>query len=143
MDKNQQMKVYKMKEFKKILVVLYDKFNGSNVLITAELLERKEKMDEKTVQDYIIEHNLKISDYKAFWEKKFPKRYANELEPVMIIHNRDIKSVNGYLNYKLESKNKFNGMLVKDLIKEFSLEKNISLHALNEILKNNEITPIE
>ena len=107
------------------------------------MLERKEKMDKTTVQEYIIEHNLKLSDYKAFWENKFPKRYADEItNPVMIIHNDDIKSIRGYMNYKLESNNKFNGMEVKTLLNEFSLGKNISLHQLNEILKQNEIKPI-
>lgn len=128
---------------KKILVVLYHKYNGSNIKITNELLERKEQMDEKTVQEYIKDHKLNLSDYKAFWEKKFPNRYREDVtNPVMIIHNKDIKSIRGYMNYKLESNNKFNGMEVKTLLNEFSLNKNISLNQLNEILKENEIKPI-
>lgn len=129
-------------DLKKILVVLYDKYEGDNGKIVRELVERKEKMDEATVQEYILEHNLKLTDYVVYWEKKFPKRYMNELETIMIIHKRDIKSIKNYLNYKLQSDNNFNGMLVKDLIQEFNIPKNTSLNELNKLLIDNQIKPI-
>ena len=129
-------------DLKKILVVLYDKYEGDNGKIVRELVERKEKMDEATVQEYILEHNLKLTDYVVYLEKKFPKRYMNELETIMIIHKRDIKSIKNYLNYKLQSDNNFNGMLVKDLIQEFNIPKNTSLNELNKLLIDNQIKPI-
>ena len=130
------------KKLKKILVVLYDKYDGDNGKIVLELAERKEKMDEASVQEYIIEHNLKLTDYITFWEKRFPNRYKDDLEAMLIIHKDNIKSLRNYMNYKLHSDNNFNGMKVKGVLTEFNISRNTSLNEFNKLLIDNNIQPI-
>ena len=130
------------KKLKKILVVLYFKYDGDNGKIVLELAERKEKMDEASVQEYIIEHNLKLTDYITFWEKSFPNRYKDDLEAMLIIHKDNVKSLRNYMNYKLQSDNNFNGMKVKDVLTEFNISRNTSLNEFNKLLIDNNIQPI-
>lgn len=126
-----------LQENKKILIYLYHQFNGDNGKIITELMERKVKSDRETVNKFIKDNNIKLSDYKCMWESKFPKRYQEELSPVMIIHIKDIKSVKPILDKHIDKLN----MTVRELIKEMDLSTNISLSELNEILKENNIPP--
>ena len=113
------------KKLKKILVVLYDKYDGDNGKIVLELAERKEKMDEASVQ-----------------EQRFTNKYKDDLEAMLIIHKDNIKSLRNYMNYKLQSDNNFNGMKVKDVLTEFNISRNTSLNKINKLLIDNNIQPI-
>lgn len=126
-----------LQDNKKILIYLYHVFNGDNGKIITELMERKVKADRETVTNFIKEHNIKLSDYKCMWEKNFPKRYKDNLSPVMIIHVKDIKSVKAILHKIIPEYN----LTVREFINEFNLDRNISLSELNEILKENNCAP--
>lgn len=127
---------------KKILIYLYEQFNGDNGKIITELFENNLKASMVIVNQYIKDNNIRISDYRCVWEKKFPKRYIDDLNPSMIIHIKDIKSAKKVFNQTLISDDKrFSNMSVKDLIDEMGLDKNISLSQLNEILIENNIKP--
>ncbi len=127
---------------KKILIYLYHQFNGDNGKIITELMENNLKANMETVNKYIKENNLKLSEYKCMWEKKFPTRYKDDVNPTMIIHIKDIKSAKKVYNQFLETENaQFKGMTVREFIEACDIDKNISLSQLNELLKENDIKP--
>lgn len=126
-----------LQENKKILIYLYHQFNGDNGKIITELMERKVKSDRETVNKFIKDNDIKLSDYKCMWEKNFPKRYKDDMSPVMIIHIKDIKSVKSILHRVIPKYN----LTVREFINEFNLDRNISLSELNTILIENNVPP--
>lgn len=127
---------------KKILVYLYNQFNGDNGKIITELMENNLKADMKTINSYLKENNIKLSEYKCLWEKKFPNRYKDDINPTMIIHIKDIKSAKKIMEKVLDTDNEqFVGMTVREFLLEADIDKNISLSQLNEIFKENNIKP--
>lgn len=134
MNKEQQDK-------KKILIFLFEKYNGDNNKIILEMMEKKEKADRESVNTFIKNGNFKLTDYVCFWERKFPKRYTGLINPILIIRKEDIKSVRDILTKKLVSENEFNGMQVREFMNEFELDSTTSLNELNKILIANNINP--
>lgn len=127
---------------KKILIYLYHQFNGDNGKIITELMENKYKVSTKMANEFLKDKNIKTSEYKCMWEKNFPKRYLNDLNPTMIIHIKDIKSAKKVMDKLLDTDNEnFRGMTVREFLREGDIDMNISLSQLNELLIDNNIKP--
>ena len=78
------------RDLKKILVYLFDQFYkddivNANALITKELLEKQIDSSKEKVNGYLKEHRLKITDYRAFTDKNYPKSYLFNEIPILVI----------------------------------------------------------
>ena len=133
---------------KKLLVYLYENFNGSQDLIIGEMLERKLNADRKTVNDYLKEHNIRVTDYTAFFETKFPAEFKKVERPILIINKKLDKAVRRFFNYKLEDDGtdnggtSFAGETLKDFLDEVELSYDLTVREVNLILVENGIKPI-
>ncbi len=137
------------RELKKVLIFLYEHFNGSQDLIIQEFAERKIKADVKTINTYLKEHNIKITDYYVFFEKKFPIEFKKTSRPIMVINKHQDKSVKRFLGAKLEQDttkvggDKFAGMTLKEFIDNVDLGYEYTLREVNNILQENGIKQIK
>ncbi len=132
------------RELKKVLIYLYETFNGSHDLIIQEMAERKICADRKTVNEYLKEHNIKATDYYAFFENKFPAEFKNVSRPIMIINKKLDKMARRYFNYKLEDNGnkQFSGKTLKELLDELDIGYELTIREINNILIENQIKPI-
>lgn len=118
-------------KFKRILIMLYEVFDGDYSQIAGELLERKIKADEVTVNNYIKDHNLKVSDYLAFFDSHFPKRYCDCCNPILIIKKSD--SISPFLNKIVHPIN----ITVKELFKQMDIDFTINTRQFKKICQIN------
>lgn len=118
-------------KFKKILIMLYETFDGDYSSIAGELLERKIQADEKSVNAYIKEHNLKISDYIAFFDSKFPMRFRDCYNPILIIKKSD--DILPYLNKIVHPLD----ISVKELFKQMDIDFTINKRQFKKICQIN------
>lgn len=72
------------KRMKKLLIVLYEKFDGDCTKIVQELLEKNLNLSEAQVNDYIKKSKIKLTDYHCGWEKRYPKKLLEKDVPVII-----------------------------------------------------------
>lgn len=137
------------RELKRVLIYLYEKFNGSQDLIIQELAERQITADKKTVNQYLKEHNIKATDYYAFFESKFPSEFRDVSRPIMIINKKLDKSVKRFLGYKLQMTNNskigqtYNGKPLKDFLYDTDISQELTIRELNSILVENDLAPIK
>ena len=137
------------RELKKVLIFLYEHFNGSQDLIIQEFAERRIQADRKAVNTYLKEHNIKTTDYYVFFEDKFPSEFKKASRPIMVINKHLDKSVKRFLGVKLEQDTtkvgeyKFTGMTLKEFIDTTELGYEYTLREVNNILEENGIKPIK
>lgn len=136
------------REYKKLLVFLYEQFNGSQDKIIEEMLERKLDANRQAVNKFLKERNIRVTDYVAFFETKFPAEFKKCERPIMIINKKLDKAVRRFFNYKLEDDEtdtggtSFAGETLKDFLDEAELGYDLTVREVNSILVENGIKPI-
>lgn len=137
------------RELKKVLIFLYEQFNGCHEKIIDEFVAKQIKADRKSVNEYLKEHNIKATDYYVFFEDKFPSEFKKVSRPIMVINKHLDKSIKRFLGAKLEQDttkvggDKFTGMTLKDFIDTTDLGYEYTLREVNNILQENGIKPIK
>lgn len=133
------------REYKKLLVFLYEQFNGSQDKIIEEMLERKLDANRQAVNAFLKERNIRVTDYVAFFETKFPAEFKKCERPIMIINKKSDKAVRRFFNYKLDLDDdgtSFAGKTLKDFLDETELGYDLTVREVNSILVENGIKPI-
>ena len=118
-------------KYKRMLVYLYEKFDGDYTKIMEELFEKRVKADEKAVNKYIKNNNLLLSNYIAFFEQSFPNKYKDCLNPILIICKND--RIENLLDKQVQPI----GITVKSLLDEMELDYVINKRQLKKILDVN------
>lgn len=118
-------------KYKRMLVYLYETFNGDYTKIMQELFEKKIDASEKVVNKYIKDNNLLLSNYIAFFEQSFPNKYKDCLNPILIICKSD------RIENLLDKQVKPIGITVKTLLDEMELDYVINKRQLKKILDVN------
>ena len=125
----------KNKELKKLLIYLFIKLNGNNDDISLELLENKLGANKETVDTFLREQKVKLTDYCVFFEQGFLKSYKQDCINPVLIYDKRMQKV---LHKKLS-----NDMLVLDFLQEFNLKKTMSYVTFLTILKDNGLNLVD
>lgn len=130
----------KNQDKKKILVYLYEHFNGDQNKILMELIENNLKPSMEVVNEFIKSRGIKLTNYTALWENEFPKQFRYEYD-IFIYYNK----IEKYLDVVLEDDNtpnggvSYQGQTLREFLDEIGVGQHISVPKANKILVENGI----
>ena len=88
MTEEQKSKQYETKWKRKMLVYLYNYFDGDNAKIIDEFCSNKlfkeGKTDIKLVNKYLKDNNIKTTDYVTFLDKEFKVEEMDPTKPIIV-----------------------------------------------------------
>lgn len=114
-----------LKEYKKLLIYLYEYFEHSQPKIFNELyLNRRLNTTKETVDLWFEETKTRLSNYLVFFEKNFPEGIKKN--NYLVIHKYKDKPLKRLLGKKLKS-----GKTIKDFCIEHNIDTNNTIHYLN------------
>lgn len=98
MTEEQKSKKYETKWKRKMLVYLYNYFDGDNAKIIDEFCSNKlfkeGKTDIKRVNKYLKDNNIKTTDYVTFLDKEFKVEEMDPTKPIIVYKNGEKPTCN-------------------------------------------------